>query len=112
VIPPDPNEKGWKDTVRANPGEITRIITRFIPFSGLYAWHCHILEHEDYEMMRPYGVVKSPMFNPCADKDIICPDDRFRDCFDCQEDRVGLAKWTRTMIWKVLIKKIIAKRGR
>jgi spore coat protein A len=114
VMPPDPNEKGWKDTVRANPGEITRIITRFIPFSGLYVWHCHILEHEDYEMMRPYGVVESPLFNPCTDRDILCPDDRFRDCFDCQKDhdRVGLAKWTRTMIWKILIRKIIAKRGR
>lgn len=55
---PDPNEQGWKDTVRANPKEITRIIMKFVPYAGLFVWHCHILEHEDYEMMRPYVVVK------------------------------------------------------
>jgi spore coat protein A, manganese oxidase len=51
-IPPHPWERGWKDTVIANPGEITRIIARF-DLPGLYVWHCHILEHEDNEMMRP-----------------------------------------------------------
>lgn len=55
---PEPNEMGWKDTVRANPGEVTRIITRFENFTGEYVWHCHILEHEDHEMMRPYKVIK------------------------------------------------------
>jgi spore coat protein A, manganese oxidase len=55
--PPDPNEAGWKDTVRAYPGMITRIIVRFEGFVGRYVWHCHILEHEDNEMMRPYEVV-------------------------------------------------------
>ncbi|NMH69323.1 multicopper oxidase domain-containing protein [Bacillus sp. RO3] len=54
---PDPNEQGWKDTVRANPHEITRIIIPFGPYTGLFVWHCHILEHEDYEMMRPYYVI-------------------------------------------------------
>lgn len=54
---PDLNERGWKDTVRANPGEITRIIMRFGPYTGLYPWHCHILEHEDHEMMRTFEVV-------------------------------------------------------
>jgi spore coat protein A len=53
---PDPNEKGWKDTVRANPGEVTRVIAKF-DLTGLYVWHCHILEHEDHEMMRPLKVV-------------------------------------------------------
>ena len=57
TVPPDLNERGWKDTVRANPGEITRIIARFAPYTGLYPWHCHILEHEDHEMMRPFEVV-------------------------------------------------------
>lgn len=57
-VTPDPNERGPKDTVRANPGEVTRIITRFEDFTGLYPWHCHILEHEDHEMMRPYEVVE------------------------------------------------------
>ncbi|OEH94196.1 multicopper oxidase family protein [Bacillus solimangrovi] len=54
---PDLNERGLKDTVRADPGEITRIIVPFGPYSGRYVWHCHILEHEDYEMMRPYIVI-------------------------------------------------------
>lgn len=54
---PQLNERGWKDTVRANPGELTRIIMRFGPYFGLYPWHCHILEHEDHEMMLPYEVV-------------------------------------------------------
>lgn len=58
AIPPDSNEKSWKDTVRANPGEITRIIARFGPFTGVYPWHCHILEHEDHDMMRPFEVVR------------------------------------------------------
>ncbi|KGP72816.1 multicopper oxidase family protein [Pontibacillus yanchengensis] len=57
-IPPPLNERGWKDTVIANPGEITRVIFAVGPFSGLYVWHCHILEHEDHEMMLPYIVIK------------------------------------------------------
>jgi spore coat protein A len=56
-ILPQLNERGWKDTVRANPSEITRIIMKFIPYTGLYPWHCHILEHEDHEMMRPYEII-------------------------------------------------------
>lgn len=55
--PPLPNETGWKDTVGATPGEITRLIIRFAPFTGQYVWHCHVLEHEDYDMMRPFIVV-------------------------------------------------------
>jgi spore coat protein A len=57
-IEPDDNERGFKDTVRANPGEVTRIIARFGDFVGVYPWHCHILEHEDHDMMRPYEVVR------------------------------------------------------
>ncbi len=57
AIPPAPSESGWKDTVRADPGMITRIIIPFEGFTGRYVWHCHILEHEDNEMMRPYEVV-------------------------------------------------------
>ena len=57
AIPPAPNERGWKDVVRANPGQVTKIIARFVPYTGLFAWHCHILEHEDYDMMRPMRVV-------------------------------------------------------
>ncbi|MDI1242769.1 MAG: multicopper oxidase domain-containing protein [bacterium] len=65
---PDANEGGWKDTVRANPGEVLSIMVPFggkaapgVPFGqsfvGDYVWHCHILEHEDNEMMLPYQVV-------------------------------------------------------
>jgi spore coat protein A, manganese oxidase len=54
---PAPEEAGWKDTVRADSGLITRIIIKFEGFEGRYAWHCHVLEHEANEMMRPYQVV-------------------------------------------------------
>jgi FtsP/CotA-like multicopper oxidase with cupredoxin domain len=62
---PEPQERGWKDTVLAMPGEITRLLVPFgpvggapytVPFTGDYVWHCHILEHEDNEMMLPYRV--------------------------------------------------------
>jgi spore coat protein A len=56
-VPPDANEMGWKDTVRAEPGMVTRIIVRFEGYVGRYVWHCHILEHEDNEMMRPFDVI-------------------------------------------------------
>jgi spore coat protein A len=52
AIRPDPSEAGWKDTVCADLDMVTRIITRFEGFTGRYVWHCHILEHEDNEMMR------------------------------------------------------------
>ncbi|MGC2584403.1 MAG: multicopper oxidase domain-containing protein, partial [Acidobacteriaceae bacterium] len=55
--PPEPFEAGWKDTARADPGMLTRIIVPFEGYTGRYVWHCHILEHEDNEMMRPYEVV-------------------------------------------------------
>lgn len=78
-IPPDPNEAGWKDTIRANPGEVTTILIRFAPQNadsnltkpGMnlfpfnpssgpgYVWHCHIIDHEDNEMMRPYKVISN-----------------------------------------------------
>ena len=81
--PPDPNEMGWKDTVRANPGEVTRIIARFGPFTGIYPWHCHIIEHEDHDMMRPYEVLKNHNFDPCEPIPGECPNDSFTQCFDC-----------------------------
>jgi spore coat protein A len=66
-VPPDKNERpAHKDVVKTYPGLVTRIIARFdLPagtniMPGLryrYVWHCHILEHEDNEMMRPYDVV-------------------------------------------------------
>jgi len=55
-------EQGWKDTVRANPGQFTRIRVKFDLPPGVtapqrYVLHCHILEHEENDMMRPYDVV-------------------------------------------------------
>jgi spore coat protein A len=52
---PERWERGYKDTVIAYPGEVTRLRARF-DLPGLYVWHCHIVEHEDHEMMRPYRV--------------------------------------------------------
>jgi spore coat protein A, manganese oxidase len=57
AVPPDANELGWKDTVRADPHMVTRIIVPFTDFAGRYVWHCHVLEHEDNEMMRPFDVL-------------------------------------------------------
>jgi FtsP/CotA-like multicopper oxidase with cupredoxin domain len=75
-IPPLPQEAGWKDTVVMYPGQVTRIVVRWapteIPASTApdaasfpfdpngghgYVWHCHIVDHEDNEMMRPDEVV-------------------------------------------------------
>ncbi|HMK43755.1 MAG TPA: multicopper oxidase domain-containing protein, partial [Dissulfurispiraceae bacterium] len=72
LTPPNPNELGWKETVRMNPGEITRVIMRFdlpkipktmgTPLSPRtggheYVHHCHILEHEEHDMMRVLKVI-------------------------------------------------------
>ena len=59
-VPPAENELGWKDTIIVNRREKVRVIAAFEDFAGLYVWHCHILEHEDHEMMRPYLVVPEP----------------------------------------------------
>jgi spore coat protein A len=66
---PDRTELGWKETVRMHPGEVTTVIMRFdlprVPFpvpasprtgGHEYVWHCHILEHEEHDMMRPLVV--------------------------------------------------------
>jgi FtsP/CotA-like multicopper oxidase with cupredoxin domain len=70
-MPPDANEVGWKETVRCNPGEVATVIMQFTlptlpaamgnplsPRTGghEYVWHCHILEHEEHDMMRPLVV--------------------------------------------------------
>ena len=70
AVAPPPFEDGWKDTIQAHPGQVTRVLVPFgsgagaqIPFgqsvthTGEYVWHCHILDHEDNEMMLPYEVV-------------------------------------------------------
>jgi FtsP/CotA-like multicopper oxidase with cupredoxin domain len=53
--PPEPWESGFKDTVITYPGEVTRIRAKF-DNPGQFVWHCHIVEHEDNEMMRPYRI--------------------------------------------------------
>ncbi len=53
--PPEPWESGFKDTVIAYPGQVTRVRARFST-PGQFVWHCHIVEHEDNEMMRPYRI--------------------------------------------------------
>jgi FtsP/CotA-like multicopper oxidase with cupredoxin domain len=50
----DDNERGLKDTVRVNPNEMVEIAVRFTSYAGRYMYHCHILEHEDRDMMRPF----------------------------------------------------------
>jgi len=57
ATPPEPGEGGWKDTVRTGSKQVTRIIVPFAGYTGRYVWHCHIAEHEDNEMMRPYEVL-------------------------------------------------------
>jgi len=54
-LPPEPWETGFKDTVTAYPGQVTRVRAQFNN-PGQFVWHCHIVEHEDNEMMRPFRV--------------------------------------------------------
>lgn len=69
IMPPQPWETGTKDTIIAYPGQITRVKAKFdIP--GQFVWHCHILEHEDNEMMRPYRVNAGPADLPAAPTDL------------------------------------------
>ena len=80
VIPAEPNERGWKDVIKAYPGQVMTYMVRFAPtdldlktnpkklvFSfdpsvgPGYVWHCHIIEHEDCDMMRPMEVQRNPL---------------------------------------------------
>jgi spore coat protein A len=54
---PPAEERGWKDTAMVGPNQILRVIARFENYKGRYAYHCHILEHEDHEMMRQFQTV-------------------------------------------------------
>jgi FtsP/CotA-like multicopper oxidase with cupredoxin domain len=74
VLPPMPSEAGWKDTINVFPGFVNRFVIRWAPQATLvgavqpgqnlfsfdptkgpgYVLHCHIIDHEDNEMMRPY----------------------------------------------------------
>jgi FtsP/CotA-like multicopper oxidase with cupredoxin domain len=81
-FPPNPEEIGWKDTVHAEPGMITKVKVDFsADYTGKYAYHCHILEHEDDEMMRQMRVTHS--VTDC-DNDGIC--EPSEDCESCPGD--------------------------
>jgi spore coat protein A len=57
ALPLPPEELGWKDIVQCPPGIVTRIIVKFEGYKGRYLYHCHILEHEANDMMRPFEVI-------------------------------------------------------
>ncbi|MHC4947443.1 MAG: multicopper oxidase family protein, partial [Planctomycetota bacterium] len=122
-LPLEPWEAGWKDTVRVEPGTEVRVIARFEDYEGKYAYHCHILEHEDHEMMRQFVAVQNcpadtdrstevdvtdllavlatwgPCPLPCSDLSELqdpdtCPEDTNRDCeVDVTDLLEVLAKW-------------------
>jgi len=62
--PPQANEAGWKDTAVVNPRDVLTIIVRFEGYTGRYLFHCHMLEHEDNDMMRPFEVVAEELKSP------------------------------------------------
>jgi len=64
VVGPEPWETGFKDTVIAYPAQVTRVKARFAT-AGQFVWHCHIVEHEDNEMMRPYRIGPMQPGQPC-----------------------------------------------
>jgi hypothetical protein len=55
--PPAAEESGWKDTAMVAPNQILRVIARFDDYKGKYPYHCHILEHEEHDMMRQFQTV-------------------------------------------------------
>jgi FtsP/CotA-like multicopper oxidase with cupredoxin domain len=73
----DDNERGLKDTVRVNPNEVVDIVVRFEVFCGRYMYHCHILEHEDHDMMRPFVVMPAELMP-------------FMDMHGCRGDRADM----------------------
>ena len=54
---PAENESGWKDTAIVTPKEVLTMLVPFEGYSGRYVFHCHMLEHEDNDMMRPFQVI-------------------------------------------------------
>jgi spore coat protein A, manganese oxidase len=57
---PQPGESGWKDTAVVEPGDVLTILVKFTGYTGRYVFHCHMLEHEDNDMMRPFEVAPVP----------------------------------------------------
>ncbi len=93
-VPPDANERGFRETVRMNPGEVTRVVMKFdlppdpvvnvlgrnrriqVPKSPRtggyeYVWHCHILEHEEHDMMRPLVVFSAGSLRRAAPRALV-----------------------------------------
>ena len=54
---PSAGEAGWKDTAVVSPNDMLTLLIRFEAYTGRYVFHCHMLEHEDNDMMRPYVVI-------------------------------------------------------
>jgi hypothetical protein len=71
----------WKDTVRVSPGERVRVIMKFEDYVGKFPYHCHILDHEDHEMMRQFQVTNNPAL---CNNNGICEADE--DCESCPTD--------------------------
>jgi spore coat protein A len=88
-VQPLANEMGWKDTVQAPPATITRVIARFEDYAGRYPYHCHILEHEDHEMMRQFEVVVDSDGDGVLDAADNCPLVANADQADADADFVG-----------------------
>jgi hypothetical protein len=81
-IPLEPWELNtWKDTVRVPPQSKVRIIMDFTDYLGKFAYHCHILDHEDHEMMRQFQTIND-VAN--CDGDGVC--DVGEDCVSCGTD--------------------------
>jgi spore coat protein A len=81
-LPLEPWESNtWKDTVAIPPRTIVRVIATFEDYPGRYAYHCHILDHEDYEMMRQFQAVND---SANCNFDSVCDADE--DCVSCSAD--------------------------
>jgi spore coat protein A, manganese oxidase len=81
ALAPDDNELGWKETVRVYPGQVARVLMKFdlakVPFpvpesprtgGNEFVWHCHILEHEEHDMMRPLIITNEKVYLPLIEK--------------------------------------------
>lgn len=78
-VPPPAAEAGWKDTVNVQPYDITRVIARFTDYAGRFPYHCHVLEHEDHDMMRQFQTVASAADACIGDDRTLCIDDHAGD---------------------------------
>ncbi len=88
-VPVGPTEAGYKDTVRVEPGEIVRVVARFESYVGNYAYHCHILEHEDSEMMRQFQTVTTCGDGAAGAPDEACDDGNYDMTDSCPDGPTG-----------------------